>query len=243
MSYQSAIDQLSAMVPELYTQPGHVRRKFSLDEIGILLGALGSPHRSFPSVLIAAAEVRIAVLEVGMGGRLDATNIVDPLLSIVTDISLDHTEWLGSTIAEIAREKAGILRRGGTLITLPQHPEANRVLGETAVSLDVLGISAVPYMPPINASADAPYTVEALGTSVEVASPLRGAHQHRNIALAITASVELAISHGLPVTAASIADGIRRTSWPARFERITSGGSDWILDDGGCCNGQAVADG
>ena len=319
MSYQSAIDQLSAMVPELYTQPGHVRRKFSLDEIGILLGALGSPHRSFPSVLIAgtngkgstaatlasilkesglrtglytsphltrpnerikvdgaeinddafgslfvrvhecaqqlvgegklaqlpsyfetltamaflhfaAAEVRIAVLEVGMGGRLDATNIVDPLLSIVTDISLDHTEWLGSTIAEIAREKAGILRRGGTLITLPQHPEANRVLGETAVSLDVLGISAVPYMPPINASADAPYTVEALGTSVEVASPLRGAHQHRNIALAITASVELAISHGLPVTAASIAGGIRRTSWPARFERITSGGSDWILD-------------
>jgi dihydrofolate synthase/folylpolyglutamate synthase len=69
------------------------------------------------------------VLEVGMGGRLDATNIVDPLLSVITDISLDHTEWLGSTIAAIAREKAGILRRGGTLITLPQHPEANQVLG------------------------------------------------------------------------------------------------------------------
>jgi dihydrofolate synthase/folylpolyglutamate synthase len=61
--------------------------------------------------------VDAAVLEVGMGGRLDATNIVDPLLSVITDISLDHTEWLGPTIAAITREKAGILRRGGTLIS------------------------------------------------------------------------------------------------------------------------------
>ena len=80
----------------------------------------------------AEASVDIAVLEVGMGGRLDATNIVDPILSIITDISLDHTEWLGPTIAAIAREKAGILRPHGTLITLPQHPEANQVLGEVA---------------------------------------------------------------------------------------------------------------
>ena len=66
--------------------------------------------------------VDIAVLEVGLGGRLDATNVVEPLLSVITDISLDHTEWLGSTIAAITREKAGILRPGGTLITLPQAP-------------------------------------------------------------------------------------------------------------------------
>ena len=83
----------------------------------------------------AEAGVEIAVLEVGMGGRLDATNIVDPFVSIITDISLDHTEWLGGTIAEIAREKAGILRPGGTLITLPQHPEANAAIGEVAVAI------------------------------------------------------------------------------------------------------------
>ena len=82
------------------------------------------------------------MLEVGMGGRLDATNVVDPLLSVITDISLDHTEWLGSTIAAIAREKAGILRRGGTLITLPQHPEANQVLGEVAADLNVRAVNA-----------------------------------------------------------------------------------------------------
>jgi dihydrofolate synthase/folylpolyglutamate synthase len=199
MSYSAAIDQLNAMAPELYARPGQPRRKFSLDEVRILLAALGDPHLGFRSVLIAGtngkgstaatlasiltasgaraglytsphlerineririghaeisddtfarlyfrvhdvarqlvqqgrlpqlpsffeiltamafvyfaeAKVDLAVLEVGMGGRLDATNVVDPLLSIITDISLDHTEWLGSTIAAIAREKAGILR-------------------------------------------------------------------------------------------------------------------------------------
>jgi dihydrofolate synthase/folylpolyglutamate synthase len=87
----------------------------------------------------AAHPVDIAVLEVGLGGRLDATNIVSPLL--------DHQDYLGSTIAEIAREKAGILRAGGTLITLPQHPEANQAIGEAAIALNVRAISAAPYLP------------------------------------------------------------------------------------------------
>ena len=81
-----------------------------------------------------SSPVDLAVLEVGMGGRLDATNLVDPVLSVITDISLDHQEWLGNTIAEITREKAGILRPHGTLVTLPQHPEANQALGEVAIA-------------------------------------------------------------------------------------------------------------
>jgi dihydrofolate synthase/folylpolyglutamate synthase len=138
-------------------------------------------------------------------------------------------EWLGSTIGAIAREKAGILRRGGTLITLPQHPEANQVLGETAMELNVRGVSAVPYMP---ASADPPaiYTIQALGTEIEVDSPLKGAHQHRNLALALAAAVELAQSHSFPITAASIAAGIRETRWPGRFERLQKDGIEWVLD-------------
>ena len=178
----------------------------------------------------AAENVQMAVLEVGMGGRLDATNIVDPLLSIVTDISLDHTEWLGSTIAAIAHEKAGILRAGGTLITLPQHPEANRALGEVAVELGVRAVSAVPYMPPMDAGTRTPYAVEVLGHLIEIASPLRGAHQHRNVALAIAAAVELASNHGIPITASSIAGGIQQTIWPGRLERLSTGGTEWILD-------------
>lgn len=324
MSYAAAIDQLSAMTPELHTQPGQQRRKFSLTEIGTLLTALGDPHRRFRAVLIAGTNgkgstastlasileasgvrtglytsphlvrpneriringaeitdeafaglyfrvndtgqqlvlenklnqlpsffetltamafvyfadqaVDFAVLEVGMGGRLDATNIVDPVLSIVTDISLDHTEWLGPTIAAIAREKAGILRANGTLITLPQHPEANEVLGEIATALGTHAVSAVPYMPQVahasapgtrnssSASAQASsYPVTVMGSQITVDSPLHGEHQHRNIALAIAAAVELATHHGLPITPATIASGVQCTKWPGRLEIIAT---------------------
>jgi dihydrofolate synthase/folylpolyglutamate synthase len=88
---------------------------------------------------------------VGLGGRLDATNIVDPILSVITDIALDHQDYLGNTIAEITREKAGILRPNGTLITLPQHPEANQAIGEVATTLNLRAISAasfIPHLPP-----------------------------------------------------------------------------------------------
>ena len=159
----------------------------------------------------AEAGLGMAVLEVGMGGRLDATNVVEPLLSIVTDISLDHTEWLGSTIAAIAREKAGILRRNGVLITLPQHPEANQVLGEVATELDARGVDARVYMPQVEVVAGAAYNIEVFGESVTVESPLIGSHQQRNVALAVAAAVELAETHRLKVDAASIAAGIRET--------------------------------
>ncbi|MGA3372510.1 MAG: folylpolyglutamate synthase/dihydrofolate synthase family protein [Terracidiphilus sp.] len=177
-----------------------------------------------------AQEVELAVLEVGMGGRRDATNIVDPLISVITDISLDHTEWLGSTISAITREKAGILRRGGTLITLSQHPEANQVLGEAAAELNVRTVNAAAYMPASRADLIAPYFVQALGAAIEVNSPLAGAHQQRNIALAIATAVELASAHGLQVSPAAIANGIRQTRWPARLERIEAAGVEWILD-------------
>jgi dihydrofolate synthase/folylpolyglutamate synthase len=177
----------------------------------------------------AESRAEIAVLEVGLGGRLDATNVVDPLLSIVTDISLDHMEWLGETIAEITREKAGILRRGGTMITLPQHPEANQALGEVATELGVRGVSAVPYMP-ATAEAEGAYRVEALGAEISVDSPLKGVHQHRNLALAMAAAVELKRSFGFPVTPAAMEAGIQQTRWPARLERIEAGGVEWILD-------------
>ena len=96
----------------------------------------------------ARAHAEIMILEVGLGGRLDATNIVQPLLSIITDIALDHQEWLGNTITEIAGEKAGILRPHGTLITLSQHPEANTAIGVAATALEVTAINAAPYLPP-----------------------------------------------------------------------------------------------
>jgi dihydrofolate synthase/folylpolyglutamate synthase len=176
----------------------------------------------------AEAKVDVAVLEVGMGGRLDATNIVEPLLSVITDISLDHTEWLGPTIAAITREKAGILRQGGTLIALPQDPEANQVLDEVAAELKVRRVNTEAYMPQVGTVGC--YSVEALGAEIKVESPLAGAHQQRNVALAIAAAVELGSAHGFPITPEAIAEGIRQTRWPGRLERIRKNGVEWILD-------------
>jgi dihydrofolate synthase/folylpolyglutamate synthase len=178
----------------------------------------------------AEGGAEVAVLEVGMGGRLDATNSVDPRLSVITDISLDHTEWLGTTITAIAREKAGILRPGGTMITLPQHPEVNQVLGEAAAKLGVRVVNAADFMPPSGVGPFDSYSVKALGEAVEVDSPLKGAHQQRNLALAIATAVELATAHGFPVTPESLAAGIQQTRWPGRLERIERGGVEWILD-------------
>jgi dihydrofolate synthase/folylpolyglutamate synthase len=114
-------------------------------------------HPSFFEMMTAIAfayfaeqEIQIAVLEVGMGGRLDATNVVEPLVSVITDISLDHQKFLGNTVSEIAREKAGIIRAGGVVVTLPQQPEANDVIGNMILDLDAKGVSAVQYVPPVS---------------------------------------------------------------------------------------------
>ncbi|MGA8530490.1 MAG: folylpolyglutamate synthase/dihydrofolate synthase family protein [Acidobacteriaceae bacterium] len=186
----------------------------------------------------AEAEIDLAVLEVGMGGRLDATNVVEPLVSVITDISLDHMEWLGHTISEIAREKAGILRPNGTLITLPQHREANQAVGEVAIALNVRGVNAGEYVPAFagNDRAESStlrnrYSLTVLGEPIEVDSPLAGAHQRRNIALAIAAAVELAEHHGFHITPAHIAAGIRQTRWPGRLERIAIPGKADVLFD------------
>lgn len=204
---------------------------FRVDEAGAQLlreGALPQ-HPSFFEMMTAVgfmyfAEhgVDLAVLEAGMGGRLDATNIVDPMLSIITDISLDHTEWLGTTIDAIAREKAGILRPNGILVTLPQHPQANQALGEVATALGVRGINAAEYMPashPSHSAADgATYSIAIQNHPVEIALPLAGDHQHRNAALAIAAAVELCNQYSYTIGPNHIKEGIRGTRWPGRLE-------------------------
>jgi len=195
-------------------------------------------HPSFFETMTALAflafaekQVDIAVLEVGMGGRLDATNIVEPVVSVITDISIDHTEWLGSTIAVITREKAGILRKNGVLVTLPQHPEANQAIGEVAEELGVRGVSAAAYVPGREAAHGDEYSLTVLGERIEVKSPLAGTHQQRNTALAIATAVEIRNYYGYNISTAQIADGIRRTQWPGRLERFSQPGhADVLLD-------------
>jgi dihydrofolate synthase/folylpolyglutamate synthase len=178
----------------------------------------------------SASNAEIAVLEVGMGGRLDATNIVEPILSVITDIDLDHQKFLGTSITEIAREKAGILRSGVAAITLPQHPEANQVLGECMTALAARAVSATRNMATVSphsstlvhsSSVETRFRLSVLGSEVEIVSPLVGRHQLRNLALAITAAEELA-AQGWNITAESIARGTRQTCWPGRFQRLVA---------------------
>jgi dihydrofolate synthase/folylpolyglutamate synthase len=178
----------------------------------------------------ASVAADIAVLEVGMGGRLDATNVVDPLISVITDISLDHQKYLGNTIGEIAREKAGVIRANGLVVTLPQHPEANDVIGNAILERNAAGVSAVKYTPPVSPGAtdflaaqvtSAPgrnrYPLNVMGEEILVDSPLIGRHQYRNLALAVTAAEELK-QFGFKVTPRQIEQGIRETHWPGRFQ-------------------------
>jgi len=190
----------------------------------------------------AECGAEMMVLEVGLGGRLDATNVVEPLLAVITDIALDHQEWLGDTITEIAREKCGVLRANGTLITLPQHPEANRAIGEAATALGVRAINAAVYLPPATRNghefsrSDSVLPRNRYAVKLEdatepgllgVDSPLPGEHQQRNLALAIATAVELRNSNGYNIANAAIEQGIRDTVWPGRLEMI---GSDLLLD-------------
>jgi len=146
-------------------------------------------HPSFFEMLTAMAfeyfaqrKVELAVLEVGMGGRLDATNVIEPRVSVITDISLDHQKFLGNTVHEIAREKAGIIRPGGVVVTLPQQPQANDVIGNTILDLRAQGVSAVPYVPPVSpassqylatSSRGKPFIAEVAKQDAEVAEQLQ----------------------------------------------------------------------
>ena len=219
-------------------------------------------HPSFFEMMTAIAfahfageRVDIAVLEVGMGGRLDATNVVEPVISVITDISLDHQKFLGNTVGEIAREKVGIIRHGAVVVTLPQQPEANDVIGNTILDLDAVGVSAVQYVPPVSPGSDylrgrknkqlltaenaekyqGPvyrYPLQVMGTEILVETPLVGRHQLRNVALAIAAAEELGKKGFAGITPASIEGGIRETRWPGRFQvfAVQSGRPEIVLD-------------
>jgi len=196
-------------------------------------------HPSFFEMLTAIAfeyfaqnKLDIAVLEVGMGGRLDATNVVDPKVSVITDISLDHQKFLGNTVAEIAREKAGIIRPGGIVVTLPQMPEANDVIGNTILELNARAVNATPYVPPLTPpDVGSRYPLHVADEEILVETPLPGRHQLRNVALAIAAAEELA-KQGLPLTPKTIANGIRSTRWPGRFEirPATAAAPEYVFD-------------
>lgn len=178
-------------------------------------------------LLFADAEVDTAVLEVGLGGRFDATNIVAPALSLVTGVALDHTAVLGGTLREIAREKAGIVRAGAPAWTGAEG-EALRWLDAEArlrgVQLHALAREVGLQVTDLGWEG---LRLE-LRTPLErlaVRTPLVGRHQARNVALALVGALEL----GVPAEAAVRAAATVR--WPGRLERLAHG-DGWLVLDG-----------
>jgi dihydrofolate synthase/folylpolyglutamate synthase len=166
-----------------------------------------------------AEQCDMVVWETGLGGRLDATNIVAPLASVITNIQYDHQQWLGSTLADIAAEKAGIIKPGVPVITATDQPEALKVIEQTAAHqnspLTVVSVADV-NKPPL-------YGLEL---------PLLGAHQLLNAALAI--AVARVLNPAIPIPEATMRMGLAEIDWPARLQLITrdASGSQRILLDG-----------
>lgn len=150
------------------------------------------------------ARLDVIVLETGLGGRLDSTNVISPRVSVITSVGLDHMELLGATIPEIAREKAGIIKQGAPVVCGPVPEEAAAVIAEVAAERGA---------PLIKVSE--PEVVRPVG--------LKGAHQRLNAAVAVRA-IEAA---GLEIAPVQIAEGLRTVSWPGRFQET---GRGFIID-------------
>ena len=183
--------------------------------------------------LFRDAGVKLAVLETGLGGRLDATNVVTPLVSVITRIGLDHCDWLGNTLTEIAGEKAGIIKPGRPVVCGAMPDEARAVVVATAERIGAPFIAA-------EEAAGVRVTKRALdGQRLSVSTqnrtlppvkfPLGGAFQAENAVTAL-AALECVVDAGLPLADEAFVAGLRDVCWPGRFQLV--GNEPPVLIDG-----------
>ena len=174
----------------------------------------------------ARTRVDLAVVEVGLGGRLDATNVLDPVAALVTTIGLDHQEFLGDTIESIAREKAGIIKPGRPVIVGNVCDQARAVLAATAAEV---GAPALWLGRDFSGSRTGPFCYSGFGIELDnLMLPLRGQHQRDNAAIAIAAALQL--RDRLIISDAAIRRGISSVRWPGRLDVVQA--QPLILLDG-----------
>ncbi len=201
----------------------------------------GAPPTYFEALTVAAfrwfaeEEVDLAVLEVGLGGRLDATNLSEPLLSLVTSISLEHREYLGDTLDAIAREKAGVFRPGRPALAWVEDPEPRAAL-ESAARERGTALQFAQDLVRMEETEAAGWSGQRVrlvtpGGEHELRIALLGAHQQRNLALAVLAAEALA-SEGFPrIGPKAIAAGAAACRWPGRLEVVELPGGRKVLLD------------
>ena len=162
----------------------------------------------------AEQKCDLVIWETGLGGRLDATNIVTPLASVITNIQLDHQQWLGNTLAHIAAEKAGIIKPGVPVITATDEPEALAVIERVAREKNA----------PLTQVRNPEFGIQNLDLA------LLGEHQKTNAALAV-ATVDI-LRKQIPVSEEKIRAGLATVHWPGRLQLVTRESGRKILLDG-----------
>ncbi|MDR3440359.1 folylpolyglutamate synthase/dihydrofolate synthase family protein [Telmatospirillum sp.] len=250
LAYLRAIAEAAGKDVHVYTSPHLVRFAERIRVAGriiddeALLSLLTECERrnagrpiTFFEITTAAAFLAFArrsadlcLLETGLGGRYDATNVIDrPVLTLLTPISLDHQAFLGNTVAAIASEKAGILKPGVPCLSARQEPEALAVIAERAAALGApLLVEDRDWR--VSTAADG-FHFTMGGHEIALPSPaLPGAHQIHNAGLAVAAA--LSLSGHLEPSPTVLARGLCRTEWPARLQRLTSGPLPALLPDG-----------
>lgn len=176
----------------------------------------------------AEKGVDLAILEVGMGGRLDATNVCNPMVAVITSVSLEHQDYLGRTLAQIAREKAGIIKAGVPLVSGVIHPGAQKVVSDTCKDkgspLYRLGKEIAAQGRPVD------FDYSGINSSYRgLSTNMRGRHQVRNAAMAIAAA-EILRQKGMPVDEQAIRRGLQDVRWPGRQQYLP--GPPRVLLDG-----------
>ncbi len=173
------------------------------------------------------AGVDVAVVEVGMGGRLDSTNVVTPDVTVITNVALDHAQYLGDDLATIAGEKAGVIKTGVPVVTGETDPVVLDVIRRTAAERG----SPVHVVPAPVAEFDARGTTAVLDThwgELSLRVPRAGQHQAANLAVAVKA-LELLPASRRPGKAALV-EGVAAVSWPGRLQSEAVDGATWIFD-------------
>lgn len=248
-SFLSCILQKAGFRVGLYTSPHLVRfsERFQINSREISPAALTALARELRSVIdhkepptffeavtamglkyFADAQTDLDIIETGMGGRLDATNCIDPLLTVITNISLEHQEYLGTSLKAIAREKAGIIKPGVPLVSGASQPSVQAIVQRTCHELGA---------PLLMAGQDFRYRSTRNGLHYfglqrrlnGLQLGLQGAHQARNAALSL-AGIEVLASQGLHVQAQALREGLQQATWPGRMQLLA--GPPRILLDG-----------
>lgn len=182
--------------------------------------------------LFAKAEVDVALIEVGLGGRLDSTNVISPEVVAITNVAMDHSEYLGDTVAEIATEKAGIVKPGVPVVTAETDPGLREIFrkraGELGAPFHALDPAEVVQELEVAPRGNAFTLSTPSWGELPLISPLPGAHQAGNVALALRC-LEL-VPAGLKPNQEAVMEGVAEVVWPGRLQIETRPDGTWVFD-------------